>query len=90
MLYCSQQTMKTRMNTRKSEEGAKFSERLKIAMKRRGMTRPVDLFKALVDNGYEGRYQTVINWLDGRHAAQLNHVCMIARALGCRVDFFVS
>lgn len=47
--------MKTAMNKGKARPSAKFADRLKIAMKRRGMTRPVDLFKALVDNGYEGK-----------------------------------
>ena len=82
--------MKTRMNTSKSGGSAKFSERLKIAMNERGMHRPVDLWKALVANGYTGRYQTVLYWIDGVFEPSLGNAAMIARSLGKTVEFFVS
>lgn len=80
--------MKTAMNTGKSGRG-KFSERLKLAMKQAGMKRPIDLFKALVDNGYGGAYQTVLYWCDGVYKPNIDNACLIARVLGKSTDFLL-
>lgn len=76
------------MNKGKCKGGGKLARRIKSAMKRNGMARPVDLFKALVDNGYCGEYQTVLNWLDGRNEPQIAHLFLIARATNVSADFF--
>ena len=68
----------------------KISEMIAKGMKMRNMTRPVDLFKALVDAGYEGTYQTVLNWVDGTNEPLLKHLVIIARALNLPVAFFAG
>lgn len=82
--------MKTAMNKGEYRRTAKFASQLKIAMNERGMKRPVDLWKVLVANGYTGRYQTVIYWIDGVFEPTLSNAGMIARALGKPVDFFIA
>jgi len=47
-------------------------------------------FIALVEAGYRGSYQSVLNWIDGKHEPQFVNMRLICKVLNKEMKYFFN
>ena len=67
-----------------------LKEKLRISIAEKGFNKPHRFFLALVEAGYKGSFQTVLNWIEGKHEPRFVNMRLICKILDKELNYFFN